>query len=75
MDDAADALDRFIIGVLVDHIGDIDNLKVAFAILLLNVFDEELSLASIARSAADVIASCDELLNNVVTDVSRCASH
>lgn len=75
MDNAAHALDRFVVGVFVDHVRDVDNLEVAFAILLLNVVDEKLSLASIARSTADAIASCDELLDNMVADVSGRAGH
>lgn len=75
MDDAADALDRFVVGVLVDHVGDVDDLEVALAILLLDVVDEELSFAGVARSAADVIASCDELLDYVVADVAGRAGH
>ena len=75
MDNAAHALDCFIVGVLVDHVRHVDDLKVAFAILLLNVVDEELGLASIARCATDVVTSCDKLLDNMVADVPGRASH
>ena len=75
MDNAAHALDRFVVRVLVDHVGDVDDLKVAFAILLLNVVDEELRFAGIPRCAANVVASCDELLDYVVANVAGRTRH
>ena len=70
MDDAGHAFDRLVVCVFVDHVRDVDDLELVLAMFLLDVVDEELGFAGITRCASDLVAGCNQLVDDVVTDVS-----
>jgi len=76
MHNSGDAFDCVVVGVLVDHVRDVDDLEqVLVAMFLLDVVDEELGFAGVTGRASDLVAGRDQLVDDVVADVSSCTGH
>jgi hypothetical protein len=74
VNDSGHAFDRLVVGIFGDHIRDVDDLELVLAMLLFDVVDEEFGFAGIARCASDLVAGCDQFVDDVVADVFDCIS-